>query len=221
MIDRNDPLTSLLEDFDLNNFEDFSEDTKNTIIELLSTEEAARSIYMDRILYLLIPKLDDKSIIQIACNYISNCTSKSLKMGSKSRIIRIAYDLDKDAIKRVILNHKSNYISKRILYMHDLTLEEEIRGLKALATGSWVPLEIYEFEYRPSYQALSALSPKMLLKVMEVLCRYDIPSVINYNMLSNITKEKFKEMLFVSSIKEYNRFEKVYKKYLELESNYE
>ena len=217
MIDRDDSLVRLLIKVNLSNFKNLSEDTKNSIIEILNTTEAARSIYMDRILFLLIPKLNDKSIVQIAYNYISNSTSKSLKIPSNSNIIKKAYDLDKDITKRAVLNNKTNYVSKQILYMHDLTLEEEIKGLKALATGSWAPLEIYEFKYRPSYQALSALSSKILLKVIEVLCRYDIQSVY-YNIFSNIAKEKFREMLFVSSIKNYNRFEKVYKKYLELES---
>lgn len=197
------------------NFPILSKSDQDRLITLLLTKEVVRYYYSDVIINIIRPHLDNKTFIDIAYNFINNGKAYSMKSNNTYEIFNAMYNIDPTGSKVAIMNSKIPALNKLILMCNDLTIEEEIKGLRALSTSKYIPSKIYKLRYKPRLKALIKLPPIMRLKTIEALIN---SRKLKYNIFENIPNDKFKALLFTPALnlKYSDKVETIYNKYDEI-----
>jgi len=186
---------------------------QDELIKLLHTKDAAQSYYFDSLVNMVKPHIDKKTFLSIARNFIENGRAGAMKSRNTYEIFEAAYRIDPSGIKSLVTNSGSSTLSKLALICDNLTIDEEVKGLRALSTSKYMPNKIHELKYKPRLDAIKKLPPVMRLKTIETLVN---SRRLKYNIFENIPEDEFKAMLFTSSLKHTDRVQTVCNKYDEL-----
>jgi len=131
-------------------------------------------------------------------------------------IFENACAIDKERTKDIIKQYKDCHMSKRFVTLNDMTLDEEVKALRALSKSKYAPPYVFNAQYCPTLGAIKELPSIMRLKSLEALTSN---IHVSYNVFKNITDEdEFKRLLFSSVIRHRDRAEAVWEKYKELKS---
>ncbi|MHA2280305.1 MAG: hypothetical protein ACXAC5_05600, partial [Promethearchaeota archaeon] len=194
-------------------FSTLSKDEQDNLIKLLLTPEAPKSYYSDSLVNMIRPHLDDKTFLNIANNFLRNGRAYSMKSRNTHEIFDAAYRIDPSGTKVIAMDAKSPALNKLILLCDNLTLEEEVRGLRALSSSKYIPSKVHELKYKPKLAALKKLPPVMRLKTIETLMN---SRKLKYNIFENVPEDEFKALLFTSSLKHTDRVQTACNQYDEI-----
>lgn len=128
-------------------------------------------------------------------------------------IIENLLEVVPDKTKKILSGSDSTMVKKLLLMCPDISIEQEVQGLRALSTSKYVPNAIFKSKYQPTLEALEQLPPVMRLKTLEGLT---ISNRIRYNVFKKVDEDKFKALLFTTSMKHTDRVKEVSNKYDEL-----
>lgn len=169
-----------------------------------------------RVAVQVVEHMDDKQAKQLLSNYISN-SSQGRLYSYHSRgsdvfdIVKNVAKRDPEFTKAELMASSDKKIKKALLVIPSLSLDEEVAGLRGLATGKYCPDAIYNAKYRPSMEALSKLPSVMRLNVLEALLSNQH---LGYSIFDKVTDEdSFKLLLFSSTLRHRDRVEEVWNAY--------
>ena len=194
-------------------FSTLQKDEQDRLVKLLQTKEAAQSYYFDSLVNMVRPHIDHKTFLSIARNFIENGKAGAMKSRNTHEIFEAAYRIDPSGTKSLASNSSSSAMGKLVLMCDNLTIDEEVKGLRALSTSKYMPNKIHELKYKPKLEALKKLPPVMRLKTIETLVN---SRRLKYNIFENVPEDEFKALLFTSSLKHTDRVQTVCNKYEEL-----
>jgi hypothetical protein len=191
-------------------FKHLAKTDQDRLIKLAMSKEVADWWYGNRFIKNIINNTDKKTASDVLYSFILHASSPRQEV---QNLITRYKEIDEAKTQEAILKNKSNSISKMILIFSNISLEEEILGLRALSTSKYSPKAIYDAKYTPSYDALLKLPSIMRLKTIEALCdiRY-----AKYNMFKNVSDEQFNNLLFPSVMRYRDRVERLTNQYKEL-----
>jgi len=199
---------------DAKNFSGASKGSQEHLIKLLLDPNKAHSFHLPNIINIMFGKVDKDLFFKFIENMFVNGGKNVSTSKDVLSIIEKAYDLDPDFTKQLMIKSESKSVRKAILMLKELSLDEEVLGLRAISTSSYVPFKIFENKYSPSLDALKQLPPMMRLKTLEIFLGYRY--LIYTNMFSNIPEDDFNALLFTPSLKYSDRVKVVCDVYQEL-----
>jgi hypothetical protein len=194
-------------------FSTLRKDEQDSLIKVLQTKEAAQSYYFGALINVIKPHIDHKIFLSMAYNFIENGRAGAMKSRNTHEIFEAAYRIDPSGIKSLAFNSSSSALTKLILICDNLTIDEEVKGLRALSTSKYMPNKIHELKYKPKLEALKKLPPVMRLKTIETLAN---SGRLKYNIFEHVPEDEFKALLFTSSLKHTDRVQVACNKYDEL-----
>lgn len=186
---------------------------QSRIINLLKTKDAASSYYAGTLITMIQKHLSDKDYFDIAYNYIVNGKNFSVRSYNVQDIFSEAYRINPKKISNAIKESNIIQLNKLILMCNNITVEEEVKGLRALSTSKYIPYKIHDVKYKPRLDALKQLPPIMRLKAIESLLNN---KKFRYNIFEHIPEDEFRALLFTSSLKYSDRIQAVYNEYQEI-----
>lgn len=130
-------------------------------------------------------------------------------------LAKTMYDLstDKESFKNDLKGFTERMQTVYLL-IPDTTIEEEVLGLRGLATRKYPPKGLFEHKYCPRLEAVEKLPTVMRLKTFEALLSNKFAP---YNIFEKIDDaEEFKRLLFGAVLRHRERCEKVWEKYQEV-----
>jgi len=182
------------------------------IVELLMSPDALQSYYVETLIAELSNHISPKDFWKVGANYIKNGTHLTYPIRLYDIVTTLAAH-DVAATKQLIIDARSNQLSKLLLTMDGISLEEEILGLRALATSKYLPDAIRQRKYRPKLDALMKLPPVMRLKTLEALTA---GRRVKYSIFRDIERNAFEALLFTTAMKYSDRVRAISNKYDEL-----
>lgn len=194
-------------------FSSLPHNEKQRILDLLAKKEVLQSYYADTIVSAIKGQVDEKTYFKIASDFILYGKGTSMKSRAVLEIVEEAYRINSDETKNLLRKSTSNSLSKLILLCDNNSIDDEVKGLRALSGSKYVPSKIHAIKFKPRLEALKKLPPVMRLKALESLTN---SRKLKYNIFENISEDDFKSLLFTSSLKHTERVETVCNKYSEL-----
>lgn len=187
---------------------------QDRILRLLSDKANFNSYYYDSMIESLIGKISDTKYFELAKNVLSCGSRGPIPSASVERIIKEAFRIDHLATKDLFLASDSKMFNKLILICNNISIDEEIFGLRTISGSKYIPEIIRKSKYCPRLDALLKIPPIMRLKTLEALSCSN--SRISYNMFKNISDSDFKALLFTPILKYSDRVESLCNKYDEI-----
>lgn len=122
------------------------------------------------------------------------------------KIIRLNLGHGIEEVKKILLSCKNERLHRMVLSLPDLTLREEVAGLRGLSFYSYCPVSLYTNNYSPTLSALKKIPTVKRLKVMETLLAN---KHIGYNIFKHISEDEIELLLFGSSLRHKERVAEV------------
>jgi len=124
------------------------------------------------------------------------------------------FEENKTIIQTLLADAKPAMYKRMLLTLDNLSVENEVVGLRALSQIKYPPKMILESRYCPTLDALKQMPSIMRLEALECLISVKLHG---YNIFERITdREEFKNLLFGATLKYQARVQKVWDKYTEL-----
>ena len=117
-------------------------------------------------------------------------------------------------IKTVVTSKNSSSFEKALLALKNISPDDELKGLRALAQNKYCPGAIYKAKYTPTEAVIKLLPPVTRLKALETLTNN---KHLGYNIFANFKNpEEFRVLMFSSVLRHRERAEVVWNKYKEI-----
>lgn len=184
------------------------------IVDLITKPQTGySSYYITHIVDGLYEHLDKVEHANIVCKILSNI-KHNMNMSSFGTMVVRAAEVDLKKVKKILYKSKFPVMNKMVLALGPLSLDEEVRGLRAIAKSKWVPDQVRSASYAPTIEALKKLPPVMRLNAMENLCTKD--RRLGYNVFKHLTASDFDVLLFSVVIKHNTRISELRERFNDL-----
>lgn len=183
---------------------------RTELVKYAKSSIILRTYYGHSFVLNIIQHLDVKESLDIIKTFLSKVSGRDVNRCST--LFEKYVELDPVGARKDLLKNK-NASSKFLLGMSNISIEEEVVGLRGISMSKSIPQNVIDAQYKPTHAALLKLPPIMRLKVLDALTNLQF---IKYNLFENLSEDQFNILLFPAIQKHRDEVEKVVQKYREI-----
>lgn len=208
---------------DCKNLNALTAQKRTETVSILKDKDFAKDNYFINYLSEAMDGFSDPEVLDVFKNLCQNYNWYSHYSYTNDTIYKLthrAYALDPVLVRSEIANSNAKNPNtesgwdRLFLSFPNPTIDEEVRGLRAISQSKHIPHMIYKAKYAPTKAALDQLPPIMRLKTLEHLSSN---KHLAYNIFINFPDpDEFKVMMFSSITRHRERAEGVWQKYQEI-----